>query len=39
LPHDAVLLAYAGFILEPDSDRCLRRPMSKMRAQRRFKVF
>lgn len=39
LPHDAVLLTYAGFILEPDFDRCLRRQMSKMRAQRRFEVF
>lgn len=39
LPHDAVLLADAGFILEPDFDGRLRRQMSKMRVQRCFEVF
>jgi hypothetical protein len=39
LPHKAVLLADAGFILEPDLDGRSRRQISQMRLQRRFEVF
>jgi hypothetical protein len=39
LSHDSVLLADAGFVLELDFDRHLRRQMSKMRVQRCFEVF
>jgi hypothetical protein len=39
LPHEAVLLADARFVLEPDFDRRLRRKGGQMRLQRRFEVF
>jgi hypothetical protein len=39
LANEAVLLADAGFVLEPDFDRRLRRQMSEMRRQRRLEVF
>ena len=39
LPHEAVFLADARFVLEPDFDRRLRRKGGQMRLQRRFEVF
>ena len=39
LPHEAVLLADAGFVLEPDFDGRLRRQIGQMRLQRRREVF
>ena len=39
LPHEAVLLADAGFVLEPDFDWRSRRQVGQMRLQRRFEVF
>ena len=39
LAHKAVLLADAGFILEPDFEGRLLRQFGKMRVQRRFEVF
>ena len=39
LPHEAVLLADARLVLEPDFDRRSRRKVGQMRLQRRFEVF
>ena len=39
LPHEAVLLADAGFILEPDLERRRRRQAVEMGAQRAREVF
>jgi hypothetical protein len=39
LPHDSVLLADAGFVLEPDLDRLARSYTSKMCRQRGGEVF
>ena len=39
LPNEAVLLADARFVLEPDFDRRFRRKGGQMRLQRRFEVF
>jgi len=39
LAHEAVLLADAGFVLEPDFDGRSRRQIGEMRLQRLFEVF
>ena len=39
LSHEAVLLADAGFVLEPDFDGRSRGQIGQMRLQRRFEVF
>lgn len=39
LAHETVLLADAGFVLEPDFNRRSRRQVGQMRLQRRFEVF
>jgi hypothetical protein len=39
LTDQAILLADAGFVLEPDFDGRSRRQMSEMRLQRRVEVF
>jgi hypothetical protein len=39
LPHDAVLLTYAGLVLPPDFDRRVLGQVAKMRAQRACEVF
>ena len=39
LPHEAVLLADAGFVLEPDLDRLALRHAGAVRLQRRREVF
>ena len=39
LPHDAVLLADAGLVLEPDLDRLALGQVGKVRAQRAREVF
>jgi hypothetical protein len=39
LPHNAVLLADAGLVLEPDLDRCSLGQIGQMRAQRAGEVF
>ena len=39
LADDAVLLADAGFVLEPDLDRCSLGQIGQMRAQRAGEVF
>jgi hypothetical protein len=39
LPHEAVFLADAGFVLEPDLDRRRRRQGIEMSAQRAREVF
>jgi hypothetical protein len=39
LPHDAVLLSYARFVLEPDLDRRAFRQVGQMCIQRAREVF
>jgi hypothetical protein len=39
LPHEAVLLADAGLVLEPDLDGLARRDAAQMGSQRGRKVF
>jgi len=39
LANEAVLLIDAGFVMDSDFDRCLRRKVSETRLQRVFEVF
>jgi hypothetical protein len=39
LPHDPVLLADAGFVLEPDLDRLAAREVGDVGSERTWEVF